>query len=651
MSSLGVAENPREELRPLFRMSLRKGTAPSVLLHIRRGAPVNGRDDRDWTPLMLAASAGRHEVCLLLLAEGADPSLTTDGRTAADMAGAAGHRGLADALRPVRTQLPPAPAGDAVDDLSLHAAEDLAPDADGWESEETFSPGTGDGSVAEAARDAQQALAVARDGAFEVTWQETDVSLPSEAAARALPDRDLVLKRLAALLARERVPARLMTRTLGRSRGLGQLAEDLGVRTDSVFGATITAELLPSRLDAAGQDRLSDAAGALEALAGERDADALYAAELARLPAVDRDAEQSMFRSLGEAKRQVIRSVISCLPLVEDVISARIAPGNVATGEDEDANGDPASVAGDTGAAGPADDGLLAALLSVRDGDWNADVERLAGFDLDIGLVADVCSALRDRRDGTELALRLSRTLDRYLAVRNRVIEANLPLVTRSAHRYLRPGVQLADLIQEGNIGLMRAVERFDITRGNRFQTFAIWWIRQACGRATEDLARTIRLPVHLTETCVRMGRCRDRLRRSLDREPDLSEIAAAADVPESKAAQLVRAWRRTVSIDDARLGNYAVRLPDAGAAELWEIVLAGERRRQIGATLRTLPARQERIIRSRFGLSGGAEQTLEEVGDTIGVTRERIRQLEHKTMVSLGRPGAPARRLLRQLL
>ncbi|WP_374275844.1 sigma-70 family RNA polymerase sigma factor [Brevundimonas sp.] len=637
-------------MRPLFRMSLRKGTAASVLLHIRRGAPVNGRDERDWTALMLAASAGRYEVCLLLLAEGADPALTTGGRTAADFADAAGHHGLADALRPVRTPAPPGASVVPGHDMLPSGGPDLSADADEWESEEAFSPGSGDRTVAEAARDAQQLLAVARESAPEATWQDIVVSLPAEAAARSLPDRDVIMKRLAALVAAERVSDRIIARALGHSHGLRALAGDLGVQTESGFWAAVTPGLVPSRPDATARDRMADAAEALEALAEERDADAVYAAELARMPAIDRDAEQSMFRSLGEAKRQVIRSVIACLPLVEDVISSHSKGGTPTAGDRGEAYRDAAP---DPDMAGEvmAGDGLLSALLSLREGDWSADIERLAGFDLDLGLVADVCGALEDRREGTGEARRLSHTLDRYLAVRNRVIEAHLPLVTRCAERYLRPGVQLADLIQEGNIGLMRAVERFDMTRGNRFPTFAIWWVRQACGRAAEDLARTVRLPAHVVETYVRMRKCRDRLRGVLDRDPRPAEIAAAADVPGPKAAQLATAWRRTVSIEDPRLANHVARLPDVEAPEALDGVLAGERRRHLSAVLRDLNERQERIIRSRFGLAGCTEQTLEELGATFGVTRERIRQLEQKTLVSLGRPGSPARRLLRQLL
>jgi RNA polymerase sigma factor (sigma-70 family) len=596
---------------------------------------------------MLAASAGRREICLLLLAEGADPSATTTGdRTASDLAARSGHDDLAAALRPERTRRPPAYASASL----AGRDEDItgwSPEADGWESEIEFSPASGDAAVAQATRNVQHEITLSRVENDDADWLDTELSLPTGRVRPVAADTAATIARIAACVAAEQVSPARLGRITGRMPGLGHLAEDLGIRIGTPFERQIARDMGFAREDAATRFLMENLEEALEALSLARDGDDIYAAELARLPAVDREAEQSMFRGLGEAKRQVIRSIIACLPLVENVIAGTPKEagddGRDETDADPETDGDAAST--------PTGDGLHAALMAVQDANWNADIDHLASFDLDLRLVSDVRRALADARDDTGAADRLAGSVDRYVAIRNRVVEANLPLVTRYASRYRRPGVLVADLVQEANISLIRAVERFDVSRGYRFATFAIWWIRQSCGRANEELSRTIRLPVHITETCVRIMRVRDRLAKELGRTPELHEIAAGADVPAEKVRRLIPAWRRTISISDARLGGYSGRIADVDTPSAWEESFSGERRRILARALSLLPERQERIIRSRFGLSGYKAQTLEEVGDSFMVTRERIRQLEQKSLAALGRPVCPTRRLLRNLL
>jgi len=653
-------------LKPLFRMSLLKGSTPSVLLHIRRGAPVNGRDDRDMTPLMLAASAGRHDICLLLLAEGADPSLTTgSGRTASDLAMTAAHYSLGDALRPALSV--PRPPGQVTTVLSQNpcaaiAAEISGDDADGdvvaafsgaftedgWETEEAFMPVIDDTTVATATRQVQAVLATPRGENDDASWQDIKVALPSRTDRPPAGVTPAIRAALAKATAAGRMPAPTAQRMARRIQGFGAILEDLGVQRESAFESSISEGFSPERAGADDEDRLVDAGELVAALAAGRSASEYYEQEVRRLPSVDRAAEQSMFRALAEAKRQVIRSLIACVPAVEDMLRlelTRTAPVQADADErDED-------VVDDLVAGEGVDGALLSALLAVRDGEWSADVERLAEIDLDFGVVEAVGRALECTAHGAEGAARLRLTGDRYLAVRNRVIEANLALVLKTAPWFRRPGVDLADLIQEGNIGLMRAVERFDVARGHRFATFAVWWIRQSCTRTREELSRTVRLPVHVVETCVRISRVRNALAVELGRTPDPEEIAHEAAVPLEKVRGLTKAWRRTISLEDRRLGDYAVRIPDKAVPDAFVHTLSNERRRIISESLLTLPPRQERIMRSRFGLGGMDDQTLEEVGDQFGVTRERVRQLEQKSLVSLGRPGAVGRRRLRQLL
>ena len=404
-------------------MSLLKGSTPSVLLHIRRGAPVNGLDDRDLTPLMLAASAGRHDICHLLLAEGADPSLTTSsGRTASELAMGAGHYSLGDALRPAVSASPhpdqvmtvshqdpaAAPAagtsaGDANGDV-LGAFSGAFAD-DGWETEEAFTPVVDDTSVAAATRQVQAVLATPRGENDDASWQDIKVSLPSQIDGPLGGVTPAISHLLAKAIATGRMPASTARRVAQRIQGFGAILEDLGVQPKSDFESSLSKGFSPERAGAGDRDRLADAAELMAALAAGRSASEYYEQEVRRLPSVDRAAEQSMFRALAEAKRQVIRSLIACVPAVEDMLRlelARTAPDQTDDDERDD------EVVEDPAAGEVVDGALLSALLAVRDGEWSADVERLAEIDLDFGVVEAVGRALERTEHGADGAARLA---------------------------------------------------------------------------------------------------------------------------------------------------------------------------------------------------------------------------------------------------
>jgi RNA polymerase primary sigma factor len=333
-------------------------------------------------------------------------------------------------------------------------------------------------------------------------------------------------------------------------------------------------------------------------------------------------------------------------PAAADAVDPEAAEPDVAELVDEEDEEEVVVPEEDT--SGPSTDLVRAYLKEIgRVALLNAEQEVELAKRIEAGLFAS--EKLRQSDSGElKLTKAVRKDLDWLTAdgqrAKDHLLEANLRLVVSVAKRYTGRGMAFLDLIQEGNLGLIRAVEKFDYTKGYKFSTYATWWIRQAITRAMADQARTIRIPVHMVEQINKLTRVQRQMLQDLGREPTPDELARELDMTPDKVVEIQGYAREPVSLEqnvgdegDSQLGDF---IEDADAPVAAEVVSFGLLQRELDSVLKTLPEREAAVVALRFGLTDGQPRTLDEIGKEFGLTRERIRQIEAKTLSKLRHPS-----------
>ena len=682
------------KLRPLFRLAAVNGLDAAVREQLRRGADVNATDQRGCSPLMLASAAGHLGTCRILLEAGADVHLSdADGKDALALALQHGRDDVASLLRKHLVSVTPT-AAPALPPVAEHNQLTVAVfDADSWQpDDQPLLPPKSGGDVVAAVLTLQRDLSEHIPIDHDEDWLDVPIDLPA-VEARTLREgldederaaiRELILEALSeGRVAASRIVALDFDDDENRNEDLQHSVlltlGDLGVVIDEASSDPADAPNVSESSD----DILAD--DALEFLSAiwsrESEPLYLYRREISGSDLLTRDEEIGLAKEMELGFEEAVTGLASwprglqhvhrALTHVragefrlEDVVDSDPADTPLDEGmsdESEDrrtersvgGSAEDAAATEDRPAVPEGFDDLLDALGSLiaeRRRSANASIEQRDAIRALLARLSLSRSFLESLREAADAADRdhpayvaMSTGLDRTLVAWRRMTELNLRLVVSIARKYSRHGVTLGDLIQEGNIGLMKAVLKFDHRRGFKLSTYATWWIRQAVTRAIADKARTIRVPVHMIERISRVTRAREVLEQRLGRVPEEGDIAVFLELTVDQVRRAIVAEPHPYPLDSPlpthRGATVAECITDTGDGPEKRLESTSSLS-MLDSVLGTLKPREADVVKLRFGLDERGDHTLEEVGQIYGVTRERIRQIEAKALVKLSHP------------
>ncbi len=681
-------------MNALLKLAAVSGAMNAVRVQLQRGINVNVTDASGRSLLMLAAARGHVEVCRLLLESGADVGITdTEGRSALLYATGAGCMDVAALLRAYSAKTTgdeggvcEEPASDSRETGILEGAEA----SDLWQEAEQFSLPTGGDATLDDCLVIQQAISDHQPLDTDAGWEEVEIDLPEINPPRARSeyfDDDLrasIYLLLSQALQVGRTSSSAVANVTAHidedfARHLQMclmfVLEDLGVRVDDDL---IDLTFLTAGMEPTWSGRVQEALEYLiDLVASRNDPGRHYQREIVTRPLLSRDDEVELAVRMENAKksaldviggshallselvRQADRALQGQIPI--SFIVERDAP-ELAAGDEEieasDAIPREDTLPGDGESPSESD-------LSPAAGDLGSHVkvirqklienslkaaeisEILQSLRLKISFIEGICKSVPIREVGAEVQAELLSALARFREPRNQLVIRNLRLVNSLARRYMYRGLEFLDLVQEGNLGLMKAVEKFDHRRGFKLSTYGTWWIRQSITRAIADQARLVRLPVHLIDSLNRIIRTKEEIERCTGMPARLDVVSQAASMDLRTVVKVLRADRDTVSLDDPTNGlcseaTIPEELVDQGSGPD-ALVTAQALQLAIAQTLESIPPRYGEIIRLRFGLADDNDLTLEEIGTMFNLTRERIRQIESKGLKKLGHPSRSA--------
>lgn len=683
------AISAESRIHPLFKAAVVSGSIPLARLQISRNRNVNSRDESGNTVLGLAISKGHTEISRLLLEAGADPRMMDlQGRDAFEIARLGGFIEIIDLLDRFANS---APAISSNTSESRPEHDDHL-DLRSWQVELEAPPPNHDPTYVVRAAEVESKLTEFEFVNPDEDWEDVEASLPNDQLFERLRKQDFVLLRpdLLSFFARALAFGTISSDQIAcfgvESGGIDDNGRECLQRVLEELSVEIVSDVDPELVDV-GADLLEEAhleeAERATAYFGELwysqvDSYSLYLRDIARFELLTADEEidlanqmESCLVEIGDAisanrfaldflvnkTECVLNGQLSSSFLLRRISEQSDEPDESGDIDDAEASHQPPS----TLAQSPSDTG-------EQNGDWSRFVEstkRIAGLlsstknrdlcpaeislikseigtarfsDAFIALLMESlasCSGEADKCCSQQLKVATARFQD----LRNRFAQANLRLVHSIARKYVYRGLELVDLIQEGNLGLFKAVDRFDHRRGFKFSTYGTWWIKQAITRAIADKARPIRVPVHMVESINKILNARRRLDETLPEEPTVDEIAQDLEMPVQKIQRAMNIASQTCAIGD--LSDEAINsLVDTSASEAWRAIFDRDVRRACMTVISRLKQNEPRVLIRRFGLDDTDEATLEEVGQEFGVTRERIRQIEAKALKKLNHPA-----------